>query len=235
MASSKSMGWCVLVPLDLLDFAHDSCFQSRHIYAPLIRFQGGSARTAFARRTQLRVPTLDVCGLQSEVSGSGTCCRAAASHMARPAGVVSFEKDSCPYPHLRVEGDWQVRHVAQFQREVALPARIDVIPPLEWMSSPMRPSELLPSRRATRSSGTSTCSSVLASTNSPGCSMKGRSSQAISISVMSLMSCRTSMNGRRELRNTRMCLSSLTSYARGLHAAVTPAATLLSCRPRGTR
>ena len=45
-------------------------------------------------------------------------------------------------------------------------------PAVEWISRPRRPSELFPSRRATRSSGSVMRSSVEPSTNSPGWRMK---------------------------------------------------------------
>src|SRR3954449_9045497 len=58
-------------------------------------------------------------------------------------------------------------------------------PAVEWISRPSRPSELLPSSRATRSSGSVTRSSVWPSTNSPGWRMNGSSPSTSTGSVSS--------------------------------------------------
>ena len=65
----------------------------------------------------------------------------------------------------------------------------------EPAETPYGSSELLPSRRATRSSGRDTRSSVEPSTNSPGCRMNARSSSISTSSVSSSCGCLTSMYG----------------------------------------
>ena len=66
-------------------------------------------------------------------------------------------------------------------------------PAVEWMRSPNRPRLLFPSKRATRSSGRTTLSRVLPSTNSPGWRIKGCSSLIVTSSVRSYKFCFTSM------------------------------------------
>ena len=78
-------------------------------------------------------------------------------------------------------------------------------PAVEWMSNPRRPSDDLPSRRATRSSGTATRSRVEPSTNSPGWRMNGSSPLpgTSTSSVSSSRFCFTSMCPRAWFLNTR--------------------------------
>ena len=88
--------------------------------------------------------------------------------------VHAHERD-LPDRHPVVDRDRQVGDVRELERQVALEAG-STKPAVEWISRPRRPSELLPSSRATMSSGSRTRSSVWPSTNSPGWRMNGSSS-----------------------------------------------------------
>src|SRR4051794_3578288 len=88
-------------------------------------------------------------------------------------------------------------------------------PAVEWISSPRRPSELFPSNRATKSSGSDTTSSVEPSTNSPGWRMNGSSSCTSTSSVSASCGCLTSMYGYRALWKTRKYRSTRTSTLDG--------------------
>ena len=70
-------------------------------------------------------------------------------------------------------------------------------PAVVWISRPRRPRLLLPSSRATRSSGSATRSAVEPSTNSPGWRMKTSSSPISTSSVRSSWSSFTSMTPHR--------------------------------------
>ncbi|CAM5430520.1 hypothetical protein STENM327S_04962 [Streptomyces tendae] len=69
-------------------------------------------------------------------------------------------------------------------------------PAVECVTSPSRPSELFPSSREARSSG-SVMTYVLASTNSPGCRMNGSSPSGSTSRVRSTCSTEGSMCGYR--------------------------------------
>ena len=88
-------------------------------------------------------------------------------------------------------------------------------PAVEWVSSPSRPSEDLPSSRAARSSGSVTTSSVEPSTNSPGCSTNGSSPSGSTCVVRSSCCWAGSMWVYRELLKTRKNRSSRTSMLEG--------------------
>src|SRR6478752_6950601 len=88
-------------------------------------------------------------------------------------------------------------------------------PAVEWMSRPRRPNELFPSKRATRSSGSVTRSSVEPSTNSPGWRMNGSSPSISRSSVSPSWGCLTSMYGYRALWKTRNVRSTRTSTLDG--------------------
>src|SRR5687768_13151089 len=88
-------------------------------------------------------------------------------------------------------------------------------PAVEWINSPKRPRLDLPSRRATRSSGSVTTSSVLPRTNSPGWRMKALSSATSTSSVRSSWFRLGSMNGVVSLRNTRKYRSTRRSTEEG--------------------
>src|SRR5581483_5468317 len=92
-------------------------------------------------------------------------------------------------------------------------------PAVEWISRPSRPSELFPSSRATRSSGSRTRSSVEPSTNSPGWRTNGCSPSTSTSSVSSACSTFTSMNGQRLLWKTRKKRSTRTSTLDGCSSA----------------
>src|SRR5918994_4237487 len=76
-------------------------------------------------------------------------------------------------------------------------------PAVACVSSPRRPSELFPSRRAARSSGSRTRSSVEASANSAGWRMNERPSATSTSSVRSSCGSLGSMKGVVSFRNTR--------------------------------
>ena len=97
-------------------------------------------------------------------------------------------------PHPEVERDRQVRDVRELERQVALPAGIDIARRrVDEQAEP--PRDDFPSSLATRSSGSSTHSRVWPSTNSPGWRMNGSSSSTVRSSVRSGCGARTSMNG----------------------------------------
>ena len=90
-------------------------------------------------------------------------------------------------------------------------------PAVLWITTPRRPRELRPSRRATRSSGMRTRSIVLPRTNSCGCRNIGSSGPTSIISIRSSAGCLTSIYARLVLRKTRNLLSRRTSMLDGLN------------------
>src|SRR3954452_22110100 len=88
-------------------------------------------------------------------------------------------------------------------------------PAVEWVSSPSRPRELLPSSRPARSSGSVTTSRVEPRTNSPGCSTNGSSPSGSTTVVRSSCWIAGSMCVYRELLKTRKIRSSRTSTLDG--------------------
>ena len=87
------------------------------------------------------------------------------------------------------------------------------------MSSPNRPSELLPSTRATKSLAMATRSSVEPNTNSPGCSTNASSGFISTNSVRSASSFFTSITACEWLRNTRNKCDTFTSIDDGCKQA----------------
>ena len=88
--------------------------------------------------------------------------------------VHAHERD-LPDRHALVDRDRQVGDVRELEREVAGEAAVHEAGGRVDQQARAGRGELLPSRRATRSSGSVTRSSVWPSTNSPGCRMNGSS------------------------------------------------------------
>ena len=89
--------------------------------------------------------------------------------------VHPHERD-LPDRHAVVDRDREVGHVRELERQVAAEASCPRSRPSSGSAGRAGPGELLPSSRATRSSGSVTRSSVWPSTNSPGWRMNGSSS-----------------------------------------------------------
>ena len=107
----------------------------------------------------------------------------------------NLEEADLADPHAEVEGDRQVRDVRQLERQVALPARVDVARGrVDQQAEPAQGALALRAWPRGRS-GSSTHSRVWPRTNSPGWRMNGSSSATVSSSVRSGCGARTSMYG----------------------------------------
>ena len=175
--------------------------------SPGCRMNGSSA-SASTRPGELRQVLLDVDEGPKALARMGTpgsCGPGAQVHRRRlhrtlvqrgtgPRSITAVRplEADLANPHPRIQRDRQVGHVGHSR--VNCPSKPgSTKPAVEWISRPRRPSDDLPSRRATRSSGNATRSRVAPSTNSPGCRMNGSSASASTRLVSSDKSCLTSI------------------------------------------